>query len=231
MPSRDLVRRIARWAEVLLVFGVIVFWFLELRPQGLGGPAGYALVNGESMEPGYRTGDIVIVHRRPSYKVGEVVAYRVPEGSVGAGAQVIHRLTGGDGVKGFIAQGDNRTAPDVWRPTNKDIVGSAWLHIPKLGVAVKLLNTPLFLGLLAAAVAILSVLFHKQKDDHKAAPALPTFAATPNQRLMLAVTGTVPEGMPLCSRGCHVLLHGARFDPHTGERLVRTSASPAVQAL
>lgn len=34
---------------------------------------------------------------------------------------------------------------------------------------------------------------------------------------MAPVEGAAPEGVVLCSRGCHVLLPGAKFDPHTGE--------------
>lgn len=36
---------------------------------------------------------------------------------------------------------------------------------------------------------------------------------------MAPVEGAAPEGVVLCSRGCHVLLPGAKFDPHTGERV------------
>jgi hypothetical protein len=47
----------------------------------------------------------------------------------------------------------------------------------------------------------------------------PTFAVLPRERLMLPTDGNVPAGVPTCSRGCHVLLFGALFDPHTGEAI------------
>lgn len=147
-------RRLLGIAQLVLVLALIVFWFVALRPQALGGPAGFAVVQGTSMEPAYHTGDIVIVHRQPHYRVGDIVAYRVPEGTAGAGAQVIHRLVGGDERQGFVAQGDNRTAPDVWHPTRAQIVGKAWLHVPKVGRLIALLHTPLFLASLAAGVAV-----------------------------------------------------------------------------
>ena len=62
-------------------------------------------------------------------------------------------------------QGDNRTAPDIWRPKPKDVVGSAWVHVPRLGKAVAWLHTPLFIAAFAATVAITWVLFSRGGDE------------------------------------------------------------------
>ena len=111
---------------MLLVIGACMFWAMFLRPQSLGGPAGYVLVSGKSMEPLYHTGDMILVGAaRELREVGDIIAYRVPKGDAMAGAQVIHRIIGGNATHGFIVQGDNSTAPDVWRPKPGDIVGSA----------------------------------------------------------------------------------------------------------
>ena len=117
-----------------------------LRPQSLGGPAGYVLVSGKSMLPLYHTGDLVLVERQSSYHVGDVIAYRVPKGDPMAGAQVIHRIIGGDAKHGFVVQGDNRTAPDVWRPKPEDIVGAKALRIPNAVVVLQYLRSPLLLA-------------------------------------------------------------------------------------
>jgi len=145
-------------ASALLVIGACVFWALFLRPQSLGGPAGYVLVSGHSMNPLYHTGDMIVVERRSHYRVGEIVAYHVPKGDPMAGAQVIHRIVGGDATHGFVVQGDNRTAPDVWRPKPKDIVGSAALQIPQAVVVLQYLRSPLLLGLLAASFVFVHLL-------------------------------------------------------------------------
>src|SRR5947199_8150681 len=100
-------------AGIALVVVVCLFWAHFLRPESLGGNAGYVLVSGQSMEPRYHTGDLVLVERRQSYRPGQVIAYRVPKGDPMAGAQVIHRIIGGDAEHGFVVRGDNRTAPDV----------------------------------------------------------------------------------------------------------------------
>lgn len=86
-------------------------WFVALRPMSLGGPVDYLVIRGDSMLPTYETGDLVIVQSEPTYAVGEIVAYRVPAGELGAGRLVIHRLIGVESG-GFTVQGDNNPAPD-----------------------------------------------------------------------------------------------------------------------
>ena len=148
----------------VLVAAVLVGWAFTLRPQALGGPAGYVLVSGTSMNPLYHTGDMVLVEHHSQYHVGEIIAYRVPKPDPMAGAQVIHRIIGGNATKGWIVQGDNRTAPDVWRPHNSDIVGSAALHIPNAVLVLQWLRSPVLLGLLAASFVFVRVLFRGGGD-------------------------------------------------------------------
>lgn len=139
-------------AGIALVVLLCVFWALFLRPQALGGRAGYVLVSGTSMAPRYHTGDLVLVERQARYRIGQTIAYRVPRGDPMAGAQVIHRIVGGDATHGFVVRGDNRTAPDVWRPTARDIVGAEALRVPQAVLVLQFLRSPLLLGLLAACV-------------------------------------------------------------------------------
>ena len=128
------------------------------RPQSLGGPAAYVLVSGKSMLPRYHTGDLVLVERQSHYHVGQVIAYRVPKGDATAGAQVIHRIIGGDAKHGFVVQGDNRTAPDVWRPKPADIVGAKAMRFPNAVVLLQYLRSPLLLALMAASFVFVRVL-------------------------------------------------------------------------
>ncbi|SRR6266516_3999947 len=138
-PVAVLVAQLALVAT-LLWFGL---------PQSLGGRAGWVLVSGTSMLPRFHTGDLVLVEHQSSYHVGEVVAYRVPKGQVGAGYTVIHRIIGGNGRTGWTVKGDTRTAPDLWRPTNHDVIGAKFLRIPDAWLVLRFLHTPLLLGLLA----------------------------------------------------------------------------------
>ena len=143
LPHARLVALLA--AQLALVAALL--WFC--LPQSLGGRADWVLVSGTSMLPRLHTGDLVLVEHHSSYHVGEVVAYRVPKGEVGAGYVVIHRIIGGNGKTGWRLQGDNRTAPDLWHPTDRNVVGARLLRIPKAWLALRFLHSPLFLALLA----------------------------------------------------------------------------------
>jgi signal peptidase I len=147
-----------RAGGIALVILACVLWAMFLRPQALGGRAGYVLVSGTSMEPRYHTGDMVVVHRQAGYHPGQLIAYRVPKGDPMAGAQVIHRIIGGNEQDGFIVRGDNRTAADVWRPKNVDIVGAKVGSVPHAIVVLQYLRSPLLLGLLAACFVFVRVL-------------------------------------------------------------------------
>jgi signal peptidase I len=167
-PSlRTALKRTWSVVSLLLVLASCVFWAMFLRPQSLGGPAGYVLVSGTSMNPLYHTGDMILVERHKNYEKGDIIAYRVPKGDVAAGAQVIHRIIGGDAKHGFVVQGDNRTAPDVWRPKSGDIVGSAALQIPQAVVVLQYLRSPLLLGLLAASFVFVFLLVGNKSGEEK----------------------------------------------------------------
>jgi len=157
-------RRVLRFAKPVLVVAVVAAWAWFMLPQALGGRAGWVLVDGTSMLPHYHTGDLVLVERRSTYHVGQVIAYRIPKGDPMAGAQVIHRIVGGDATHGFVVQGDNRTAPDIWHPKPQDIVGAKLLRIPDALLVLRYLRSPLLLGLFAASFVLISVL-GRGKDE------------------------------------------------------------------
>jgi len=151
-------RRIVRWGGLAVTVALVAIWFFLLRPQVLGGPAGYVMVSGTSMLPKFHNGDLIIVRAQSTYGVGDVVAYRVPKGDPAAGLQVIHRIVGGSARKGFVMQGDNRSAPDIWHPKPTDVVGKAWVSVPKGGMVLAFLHSPLLLGSLAAGIVFAAFL-------------------------------------------------------------------------
>ena len=160
---RGAFQRTNKSAAIALAVLVCLFWSQYLRPQWLGGSAAYVLVSGKSMLPRYRTGDLVLVEKQSSYHVGQLIAYRVPKGDAMAGAQVIHRIVGGDAKHGFVVKGDNRTARDVWRPRPADIVGAKALRIPDAVLGLQFLRSPIFLALLAACFVFVRVLMPAQE--------------------------------------------------------------------
>jgi signal peptidase len=149
-------------ARRLFKFGtmvaVLTIWVVILRPQSLGGPALYIVVRGSSMLPTYQTGDLVVMQAASDYVVGDVIAYRVPSGEIGEGKVIIHRITGGDGMNGFVVQGDNNNAVDPWTPRATDVTGKAWAVVPGAGRLVAIIHQPVIAGGLAAGVMVSLIL-------------------------------------------------------------------------
>jgi signal peptidase len=107
----------------------------------MGGPAGYVMVTGVSMEPTIDDGDFVLTRAQDRYEIGDIVAFDV-DGSV-----VIHRIIGGSGEPGFVMQGDHNDSKDSWHPTTQDVLGKRWVHIPGLGgILQQLRGSPVALG-------------------------------------------------------------------------------------
>jgi signal peptidase len=172
-------RKFGRIAASVLVLVAVAGWAVTLRPQYLGGPAGYIVVRGDSMLPTYHPGDFVVVRTEPSYQVGDVVAYRVPAHEVGAGLVVIHRIIAGSSAAGYAMQGDHNPVRDPWIVPRGEIVGAAWVAVPRLGAGIALLRQPIILAALIASLVVAIVVAHpggRRRTRERA-------AARPRQRL------------------------------------------------
>lgn len=142
-----------------LMVGLLLIW-ISFAPIQVGGPAGYIIVNGNSMEPVYQRGDLVLTLRADQYAVGDIVAYRHPR--IGL---VIHRIVGEERGH-FILKGDHNTWLDSYRPTTDEVVGVAWQHLPRLGNILIQLRSP-------AALASLTVVLTGLVALTTLVPALP----------------------------------------------------------
>ena len=134
----------AVFAAFLLVF-VVTAWII-FAPLQLGGQAAYVIVNGNSMEPGFHLGDLVIVHEVLDYQVGDIVVYRSEQ----LKSFVFHRIIGKN-LDFFTLRGDNNSWTDSYQPTRKEIVGKLWIHIPRVGKLVQWLRHPINFALMAGA--------------------------------------------------------------------------------
>ena len=134
----------------VLVLGLLVGWYFTLGPTAFGGPAGYIEVSGHSMDGTYKTGDLILTQAQDSYAVGDIVTYKV-----NGNQQVIHRIIGGDGAKGYTMQGDNNPDPDPWHPTDADVVGKSWHRFEGKAWLMHLPQRPWFVGLAAGLITLL----------------------------------------------------------------------------
>lgn len=162
-------RRVMRAGLLLLL--AVAAWLSW--PQSLGGRIAYIRVDGHSMDPTYGNGDLAVVRSQRSYTIGDPVTYRIPKGEFGAGARVIHRIIGGDGIHGFVTKGDNRTIADQWRPRTSDVVGRVVTHVSGAGDRIATLATPVNLGGLLAGITVTMMLLPDSKKRQPATVSSP----------------------------------------------------------
>jgi len=140
------------WAGswVLLVAAMVLAW-----PIQLGGLTGYTIVAGNSMNPTYHTGDLLITRPQDHYHRGQIVVYSVPMGAPGAGYRVVHRLVGGAGLgggPGWVTKGDNNPSVDIWNPHDSDVNGVVVFTVVKAGFVLRQVRNPLLYAVLGALI-------------------------------------------------------------------------------
>ena len=143
----------SRWHSAFissLFFALVGLAWVVFAPINFGGQIAYILVNGNSMEPDFRRGDLVMVRRAPEYQAGDAVAYQ----SGDLGQIVFHRIVARDQNQ-FTLQGDNNTWLDNYQPAQREILGKLWLHIPKAGGFVQKLRSPAVLAFFAAIIGVM----------------------------------------------------------------------------
>lgn len=126
----------------LLLFFIALLWY-AFAPTPLGGRASYVIIDGNSMEPGFHTGDLVILTKASSYNIGDIVSYHDPR----MNARIIHRIIGIQDGR-FIMKGDNNNWIDTTHPLQSEILGKKYIYLPKVGKWVKWLRVPLNMSLI-----------------------------------------------------------------------------------
>jgi len=128
---------------------MIVSWVL-FAPTHFGGKAAYVVLSGNSMQPEFALGDLVITHKQANYAIGDALAYQHP--TIG---YVFHRIVNKDDEGNFILQGDNNGWEDSYHPSEDDIIGKLWWHLPKLGKKLESLRSPFTFSILSLFFAFL----------------------------------------------------------------------------
>jgi signal peptidase I len=140
--------RRSNYTTFLSFFLVGILWW-TLAPTQLGGRLTYVIVDGNSMEPRFHRGDLIIVYRAETYQVGDAVTYQNAE----LGRFVFHRITGLE-LDRFILQGDNNSWLDSYHPSREEIIGKLWIHIPRLGTVVEWIRIPIHMAILVGLFGV-----------------------------------------------------------------------------
>ena len=145
MSTHSGVRRIV--AGFVLVT-LLALWRL-LAPLPVGGTVSYVITHGISMLPKYEAGDLVLVRKADRYAVGDVIAYR----SANLDQPVLHRVVEA-GDQGYVTKGDNNSWLDSDHPTDADVMGRTWAHLPGAGNWLAKARSPVGASLLLGLVAL-----------------------------------------------------------------------------
>jgi signal peptidase I len=175
MPTRHANKLVA---SGLGLIALACLWFY-FAPVGLGGSTTYVDTDGISMEPRFHSGDLVLVRRRSSYHVGEIVAYN----STVFHTIVLHRIVGRDGA-GYVFKGDNNNFVDSEHPAGSQLIGTLWLHIPGAGADLASLRSPALIGALVAVGVLLfagAAFTRRKRRRGRQRRAAETAGATPRR--------------------------------------------------
>ncbi|MDX6256879.1 MAG: hypothetical protein QOJ11_3213 [Frankiales bacterium] len=216
---RSPLRTIGTAAMVVVI--AAAFWLLW--PSSLGGRTTYVVTHGVSMEPGFHSGDLAILHRASGYGVGDVAAYR----SDTLHTVVMHRIHASDASGGLTFQGDNNGWLDPDHPTKAKVLGRLWLRIPAGGRYLTLAHSPWALGILGALViGIGSTRAHRGRQRRarrtQARPVIP-----PNRLPTARTAAALLAGVAVLSSAAATYLWSL---PGTtpGTRTVTLTHAPAV---
>jgi signal peptidase I len=144
-PVRPSWKSLVSTALVVVVMAAAAW---TLWPASLGGRTTYVATHGVSMEPGFHSGDLAILHTARDYQVGQVAAYH----SDTLHTVVMHRIHAVDAGGGFVFKGDNNAWLDLDHPAQNKLMGRLWLRVPGGGRYLRLAHTPWALGILGALV-------------------------------------------------------------------------------
>ncbi|MEO8541548.1 MAG: signal peptidase I [bacterium] len=118
-------------------------------PASVGGRTTYATTVGNSMEPEFETGDLVVLRRDGHVKVGDIAGYR----SGATGQVVVHRVIA-ESEGRLTFKGDNNWWTDSYQPTQQEVVGRLWIHMGGAGEKLNGLHPTWVLAGIAGVMGI-----------------------------------------------------------------------------
>jgi signal peptidase I len=190
-------------AAALIVLAIVAWVYLA--PTQIGGSTSYVVTRGISMEPRFHTGDLAIVRPTDDYKVGEIVAYH----STLLHTVVLHRIIAIDGNR-YVFKGDNNNFIDPTRPTRSLLIGALWLHVPRGGLVLDFVHTPVVAATLCGGLGLILLFGFREKRRRRS-------------RRRKGATGSGPQGTAVVNTQEHGVARPVNFGA-----LLTTSAAAAV---
>jgi signal peptidase I len=150
---------------------LLAAWWILLSPVAVGGKTSFVVVQGQSMEPWYSTGDLVVARAASEYRVDDVVVFR----SSDRRGYIIHRIVGGDEDGGWTTRGDGNTRDDRWTVPDDAIVGRELLVVPRVARAIIAAQvSPFrFAAIVGTAVTVLLLLSPSDRGHRADEPDAP----------------------------------------------------------
>lgn len=150
---------------IIIIVGIIFIglYIIGIEPS---------VVQSGSMEPQIETGSVCFINKLTKFediKENDVIAFKLPTG-VGVTHRVI-KITN----EGFTTKGDNNETEDLIKTTKENYIGKNIFSIPKVGYAVKQVQTTrgkIILGTIILVVFLAGVLIgepskkKKQKEEN-----------------------------------------------------------------
>lgn len=135
---------------VLLLIGVLFsvkkYVFKEDMPKIIG--YSYSIIISGSMEPVHSINDLIVTKEKKIYEIDDIITYKSGD------KFVTHRIIEAT-EDGFITKGDANNGPDAPIKT-EDIEGKIVFVIPKAGVVIEWIRSPL--GVMIMIVVIIMLL-------------------------------------------------------------------------
>jgi signal peptidase I len=132
----------------ILVLSVFALVWVFFAPVQLGGSTLYSATVGDSMEPLFHAGDLAIVRRSASYRVGEIVLYQ----SAILHRPVLHRIIVIQNGH-YYFKGDHNHFVDPGYATSRALLGKLWLHLSGAGTVLSWFGAPTHTALFGGAAA------------------------------------------------------------------------------
>jgi len=148
--------RRGRLAPLGILLVLTAGWFFFAPPQ-LGGSTLYSATVGTSMEPLFHAGDLAVVRRAHSYRVGQTVLYESPVFH----RAVLHRILVIQHGR-YYFKGDNNDFVDAGYATRGDLLGTLWFRVPKAGRILSWAGKPGHSALVAAVGTLLVLLVGRE---------------------------------------------------------------------